>query len=272
MRRRPLGQRLDQRGQPHSNPPHVLPRPAPHPPLRPVGAAVRVKLHSNPSCLRSACLPCRLQTASKSLVKASLRESRGGRPGPPAWPLTNRPRASRKTCAAGNLPHRDVTNRSAIRIYLRSSAHTRDSNHGHRGSIARLPGNRSDHHNTEDCLLGNSPDRSTHPPGGRSDRRNSRDHSLCPSSPHRTKCRFAHLPRKARKILVCPSRRRHSRIGRVRCKTFGKVHQHDSLSSNPGCTRAGNSFVAQGICFYYPEQDSCPCNSLRSCCILKLLH
>ena len=131
-----------------------------------------------------------------------------------------------------NFPHRDVTNRSAIRIYLRSPAHTRDSSHGHRGSIARLPSNRTDHHNTEDCLLGNSPDRSTHPPRGRSDRRNSRNHSLWSSSPHRTKCRFEHLPRKGRKILVCPSRRRHSRIDRVHYKTFGKVHQQDSLSHN----------------------------------------
>jgi len=46
---------------------------------------------------RSACLPCRLQLRNKSPFKASLRQSRGGRPGPPAWPLTKRPRTSRKT-------------------------------------------------------------------------------------------------------------------------------------------------------------------------------
>jgi hypothetical protein len=47
------------------------------------------------SC-RSACLPYRLQLRNKSPFKASLRQSRGGRPKPPAWPLTKRPRASRK--------------------------------------------------------------------------------------------------------------------------------------------------------------------------------
>jgi len=45
----------------------------------------------------SACLPCRRQTTNKSVVEASLRQSRGGRPGPPACPLTKRPRTSRKT-------------------------------------------------------------------------------------------------------------------------------------------------------------------------------
>jgi hypothetical protein len=55
VRRRPLGQRLDQRGQPHSNPPHVLPRPAPHPPLRPVRQA------PGPTISRAyvSCLPLR---------------------------------------------------------------------------------------------------------------------------------------------------------------------------------------------------------------------
>ena len=44
----------------------------------------------------SACLPCRRQMENKSAFKASRRQSRGGRPGPPAWPLTKRPCTSRK--------------------------------------------------------------------------------------------------------------------------------------------------------------------------------
>ena len=48
---------------------------------------------------RSACLPCRLQLRNKSPFKASLRQSRGGRPGPPTSPLAKRPRTSRDLSA-----------------------------------------------------------------------------------------------------------------------------------------------------------------------------
>jgi hypothetical protein len=51
---------------------------------------------------RSACLPCRRQIENRSVVKASLRQSRGGRPGPPAWPLTKRPRTSRNAIDRSN--------------------------------------------------------------------------------------------------------------------------------------------------------------------------
>ena len=52
---------------------------------------------------RSACFPCRLQTRNKSAAKASVRQSRGGRPGPPAWPFAKRPRTSRNTMCRGGI-------------------------------------------------------------------------------------------------------------------------------------------------------------------------